>query len=66
MLIVPRDELHRYDLSQRETYRASRLVGKWDVATLVVATPLGELETLRILSKFTHARIVKLEINSRA
>ncbi len=65
VLIVPRDELHRYDLSQRETYLASRLVGKWDVATLVVATPLGELETLRILRKFLHAQIVKLEISSR-
>ena len=66
VLIVPRDELHRYDLSPRETYLASRLVGKWDVATLVVATPLGELETLRILSKFLHAQIVKLEVSSGA
>lgn len=59
-LTVPRGELAGYDLTPRENYLASRLDGRWDVATLVVATPLGELETLRILRKFLHARIAKI------
>ncbi len=53
------DQLKAYDLSPRETFLASRLTGKWDVATLVVMTPMGELETLRTIQKFLHAGIAK-------
>lgn len=58
LLAVSRSELGQFQLNPRETYLASRINGRWDVATLVVATPLGELETLRILRKFIHAGIV--------
>jgi hypothetical protein len=47
-------------LTPKENYLLSRLDGKWDVATLVVATPLGELETLRMLKKLLHAQIARL------
>ena len=60
VLAISKEELFRYSLSARETYLASRLQGRWDVATLVIATPLGELETLRILKKFIHADIARL------
>lgn len=60
-LTVSPDELARFALPPREAYLASRLIGKWDVATLVVATPLGELETLRFLRKFLHAGIAAFE-----
>ena len=48
------------DLSPRERYLAARLDGRWDVATLAMATPLGEIETLRALKKFLHAGQLKL------
>lgn len=60
-LLVSREELSSYGLSSRERYLASRIDGKWDVATLVVVTPLGELRTLRALGKFLHAGIVGFE-----
>jgi hypothetical protein len=58
VLAVDKTELAELQLNPRETYLASRINGRWDVATLVVATPLGELETLRIIRKFIHAGIV--------
>jgi hypothetical protein len=61
VLAVERDNLKDFQLSPRETFLASRLSGKWDVATLVFSTPLGELETLRTLRKFIHAGIAKME-----
>ncbi|MFH1807851.1 MAG: DUF4388 domain-containing protein [Pseudomonadota bacterium] len=64
VLSVPITALDRYHLNHRETFLASRLSGRWDVATLVVAMPLGELETLRVLSKFLHAGIARLEEKS--
>lgn len=48
------------ELSPRERYLAARLDGRWDVATLAMATPLGELETLRALKKFLHAGLLDL------
>ncbi len=58
-LAIPRQRLPDYKLGPRETYLASRLNGKLDVADLVVVTPLGELQTLRILHKLLHAQIAK-------
>ncbi len=59
LLAVPLEKLGEYALGPRETYLASRLNGRLDVATLVVATPVGELETLRVLAKLLHAGLVR-------
>jgi hypothetical protein len=61
LLAVDREELAEFQLNPRETYLVSRLSGRLDVATMVVSTPLGELETLRILRKFLHAGIIKFQ-----
>ncbi|HUU21066.1 MAG TPA: DUF4388 domain-containing protein [Phycisphaerae bacterium] len=55
-----REQLATMDLAPREAYLVSRLTGRLDVATLVVATPLGEIETLRILRKLLHAGVARL------
>jgi hypothetical protein len=60
VLAVPQGKLGALKLTPKENYLVSRLDGKWDVATLVVATPLGELETLRMLKKLLHAQIARL------
>jgi len=60
VLAVTRGTLGSLKLTPKENYLVSRLDGKWDVATLVVATPLGELETLRMLKKLLHAQIARL------
>jgi hypothetical protein len=60
VIAAPREQLAGMDLAPREAYLASRLSGRLDVATLVVATPLGEIETLRILRKLLHAGVARL------
>ncbi len=58
VLNISLEQLSRIKLSPRENYLTSRLNGRWDVASLVVLTPLGELETLKILHKLLHAGII--------
>ena len=41
-------------------YLLQRIDGKWDVASLTLVTPLGELETLRLLKKLLHKRLIAL------
>jgi hypothetical protein len=36
--------------------------GRWDIATLVLASPLREVETLKALQRLARARLVKLEL----
>lgn len=59
VLSISHDELAEIPLDPRETYLASRLNGRLDVASLVVSTPLGELDTLRTLRKLLHAGLAK-------
>jgi hypothetical protein len=56
-----RGELKELDLSPKETYVACRVDGQMDVATLMVATPLGEMELLTILRKLHHAGLIDLK-----
>jgi hypothetical protein len=60
VVAASRAQLAAMDLSPREAFLVSRLSGRIDVATLVVATPLGEIETLRILRKLLHAGVARL------
>ena len=59
ILSCPIKKLDDFQLSPRERYIATRLSGRWDVATLIMASPFGELETLLILNKLLHADIAK-------
>lgn len=44
-------ELNEQVYSSKEGYLASRINGEWDVKSLVMISPLGELESLRILKR---------------
>jgi len=60
LLKISRAFIKTKKLSSKEQYLAERINGKWDVGMLVVATPLGELDTLRSLKKLIHAGIIYL------
>lgn len=60
VLRVPRDRLAKYQLAPRERHVADRVNGRWDVAALVVVTPIGELETMRALKKLLHVGAIGL------
>jgi hypothetical protein len=54
VLAVSRERLQRLNLTARELHVAERINGRWDVGALVVVTPVGELETMRVLKKLIH------------
>ena len=46
--------------NSQEKYLLARINGRWDIAAVVVAMPIGELETLRALKKLIHVEVVGL------
>jgi Domain of unknown function (DUF4388) len=61
VLTVPRERLGRLNLTPREQHIAARINGRWDVGALAVLTPLGELETMRVVKKLLHMGAARLQ-----
>jgi hypothetical protein len=55
-----RNRITEVKLGPREHYLLSRIAGLWDIGTLAVMTPLGELETLKILRRLLRLSLVRL------
>jgi hypothetical protein len=47
--------------SSRDGFLASRVNGQWDVKSLVMISPLGELESLRILKRLVDEGVIRLK-----
>ncbi len=60
-LQVSRDKLKDFRLSSEELFVASRVNGEWDIGALVMVSPLGELATLKTLSKLLHIGVISLQ-----
>jgi len=59
--LVPMNTLSEYSLSHREGYVASRIDGTWDVKSIVLLSPLRELEVLRALEKLLKNKLIALK-----
>ena len=59
-LLVPDSELARYNLKPAENFVASRVNGAWDVKSIVMLSPLRELDVLQTLDKFLKLQLVGL------
>ncbi len=46
--------------TSKEGFLASRINGQWDIKSLVMVSPLGELESLRILKKLSDEGVITL------
>jgi uncharacterized protein DUF4388 len=57
---APRERIAAAKLGPREHFLISRVSGHHDVGTLCVMTPLGELETLKLLAKLERQGLIKL------
>jgi len=57
---VDRDRIAAARLAPREHFLITRVSGHHDVGTLCVMTPLGELETLKLLAKLERQGLIKL------
>lgn len=46
--------------SSKEGFIASRVNGQWDVKSLIMVSPLGELESLKIMKKLADEGVLKM------
>ena len=58
-LTIDFSQLSEKVFSSKEGYLASRVNGQWDVKSLVMVSPLGEMESLRILKKLSDEGLIK-------
>ena len=52
-------------LSSEEAFVLSRINGEWDIQSIVMISPIQELQTLRILLRFLNNKIIGLRSESR-
>lgn len=55
-------DLNEEIYSSQEGYLASRINGEWDVKSLIMISPLGELESLKILKRLLDNGMVRLKV----
>jgi hypothetical protein len=58
--VVPDDTLPRYNLSHGEGFVASRINGAWDLKSIVMLSPLREIEVLQIVDKLLKMGLIAL------
>jgi hypothetical protein len=59
--IVPESSLTSHSLTYEEGFVASRINGTWDVKSIVMLSPLRELEILQVLDKLMKIGLIKLK-----
>jgi tetratricopeptide (TPR) repeat protein len=59
--IVPESTLTRHSLTHEEGFVASRINGTWDVKSIVMLSPLRELEILQVLDKLMKMGLIRLK-----
>jgi hypothetical protein len=59
--IVPESALTRHSLTHEEGFVASRINGTWDVKSIVMLSPLRELEILQVLDKLMKMGLIALK-----
>ncbi len=59
--LVPESDLRRHHLTHEEGFVASRINGTWDVKSIVMLSPLRELEILQVLEKLMKLELIALK-----
>jgi hypothetical protein len=59
--LVPESSLIRHSLTHTEGFVASRINGAWDVKSIVMLSPLRELEILQVLDKLMKMGLIGLK-----
>lgn len=54
-------DLNEQIFSSKEGYLASRINGEWDVKSLIMISPLGELDSLRILKRLYDEGMIRFD-----
>ncbi len=59
--LVPESALLRHNLTHEEGFVASRINGTWDIKSIVMLSPLRELEILQVLDKLLKMELIALK-----
>jgi hypothetical protein len=59
--LIPDSSLMRYNLNHQEGFIASRINGTWDVKSIVMLSPLREIEILQVLEKLLKLELIALK-----
>ncbi len=59
--LVPESSLTRHNLTHEEGFVASRINGTWDVKSIVMLSPLRELEILQVVDKLLRMGLIGLK-----
>ena len=59
--LIPEASLMRYNLSHEEGFVASRINGTWNVKSIVMLSPLREIEILQVLDKLLKLQLIALK-----
>lgn len=59
--LVPEETLARYNLTHEEGFLASRINGTWDLKSIVMLSPLREIEILQIVDKLLKMGLIALK-----
>jgi tetratricopeptide (TPR) repeat protein len=59
--LIPESSLGRYSLSHEEGFVASRINGTWNVKSIVMLSPLREIEILQVLAKLLKMQVIGLK-----
>ena len=59
--LIPEASLTRYNLTHEEGFVASRVNGTWDVKSIVMLSPLREIEILQVLDKLLKMELIALK-----
>jgi tetratricopeptide (TPR) repeat protein len=59
--LVPESKLIRHNLTHEEGFVASRINGTWDIKSIVMLSPLRELEILQVLDKLLKMDLIGLK-----
>jgi hypothetical protein len=59
--LVPETSLTRYNLTHEEGFVASRINGSWDLKSIVMLSPLREVEILQIVEKMLKLGLIGLK-----
>jgi tetratricopeptide (TPR) repeat protein len=58
--VIPESTLPRYNLTHEEGFVASRINGTWDLKSIVMLSPLREIEVLRIVDRLLKMGLIAL------
>ncbi len=59
--LIPESSLTRHNLTHQEGFVASRINGTWDIKSIVMLSPLREIEILQVIDKLLKLELIALK-----